>query len=115
MNMFKKLLSTVLLLVVVPVISLAGSYSKDLPQKLMANAKVSEAEAAVTALSKVSGGEIKAVEIESEGGKLIYSYEIRVKGRAGIEEVNIDAITGKLIGVEHENAATEKKEAAQEK
>lgn len=93
----------------------AASYKKELPAKLVAKAKVTEAAAAATALAKVPGGKITGVELEEEGGKLIYSYDITVAGKSGTDEVHVDAISGKVTGVEHEDAASEKKEADDEK
>ena len=79
---------------------------------LLKLATIRPAAAEASALAKIPGGSIRAAEIEKEGGKLIYSFEIKVAGRPGIEEVNVDATNGKVIGVEHEDAATESKEAA---
>jgi len=90
-------------------------YPKDLPAALVKQAKVSEADAARKALAAVPNGEIKAVELESEGGRLIYSYELKVKGHAGIEEVNVNAVTGVVVNTEHEGAAAERNEAAHER
>jgi len=78
-------------------------------------ATVSEHDAAKAAEASVKHGRIQAVELEDEGGKLIYSYELKVAGKSGVEEVNVDARTGKVVNVEHETAKSEKKEAAQEK
>jgi hypothetical protein len=50
-----------------------------------------------------------------EKGKLQYSYDIKIPGKSGIEEVNVSAVDGSVLGVEHESPATEKKEAAAEK
>ena len=57
---------------------------------------------------------IEGVELEKEKGKLIYSYDIKTAGKSGIDEVNIDAMTGKIIAFEHESPAAEKKEAAED-
>jgi hypothetical protein len=92
-----------------------ASYKRDLPAALVKRATVAEPDAARTAESRVKHGRIHAVELENEGGKLIYSYELKVAGKSGIEEVNVDAKTGKVVSTEHETAKTEKKEAAQEK
>lgn len=92
-----------------------AAYKKEIPAKLAAKAKVAESAAAATALAKVPGGKIVGVELEQEGGKLIYSYDIKVTGKSGTEEVHVDAATGAVLGVEHEDAAGEKKEAAEEK
>ena len=57
---------------------------------------------------------IEAVELEVENGKLMYSYDMKTAGKSGIDEVNVDARSGKIIGFAHESPATEKKEAADE-
>ena len=91
------------------------SYKRDVPAKLAKLAKISEDSAAKVAHAKIPNGKIEAVELESENGKLQYSYDIKVAGKSGIEEVNVNAMDGTLIGVEHESTATVKKERAAEK
>jgi uncharacterized membrane protein YkoI len=81
---------------------------------LQAEAKVSEATARATALAQVPNGTVKSSELEREKGKLIYSYDITVPGKTGIEEVNVNAIDGSVVGKEHETPKSEKKEAAAE-
>jgi len=81
---------------------------------LMKEAKVSEATARVTALAQVPNGTVKSSEIERENGKLIYSFDITVPGKTGIEEVNVNAIDGAVVGREHETPKSEKKEAKSE-
>jgi uncharacterized membrane protein YkoI len=90
-------------------------YKRDLPAALVKQATVSESDAAKAAEARVKHGRIQAVELEDEGGKLIYSYELKVAGKSGVEEVNVDARTGKVVNTEHENAKSEAREAAQEK
>ena len=82
--------------------------------KLKAEAKITEAAAIASARKVVPTGKIESAEIEREGGKLIYSFDIKVPGKSGIEEVNVDAMTGALIAHEHETPKAEKKEAAME-
>ena len=82
--------------------------------KLKAEAKVKEAEAIAIARKEVPTGKIESGEIERENGKLIYSFDIKVPGKSGIEEVNVDATTGSLVAHEHETPKAEKKEAAME-
>ncbi len=77
-------------------------------------AKVPEAQARATALREVPGGRVSSEELEREGGHLIYSYDIVVAGKPGIEEVHVDALSGALLAHEHENAAAEAGEARQE-
>ena len=67
-----------------------------------------------TALAQVPNGSVKAVELEREHGKLIYSYDITVPGKTGIEEVAVNAIDGSVVAHEHETPKMERKEAAQE-
>ena len=73
-------------------------------------AKIAEADARKTALAAVPGGRVQSHELEREKGKLIYSYDIKVAGKSGIEEVNVDAITGAIVAHEHEDAKAEAKE-----
>jgi uncharacterized iron-regulated membrane protein len=83
--------------------------------KLKAQAKVTAEQAMATALAQVPNGKVTSAEIEREKGKLLYSFDIATAGKSGIDEVQVDAITGKLIGgVEHESPAAEQKEAAKE-
>ena len=90
-------------------------YKRDLPAALVKQATVAETEAAKTALATVQNGRIQAVELENENGRLIYSYELKVPGKSGIEEVNVNAKTGAVVNTEHESPAAERGEAKQEK
>ena len=85
---------------------------------LRKEAKIAEADARKTALAAVPGGKVQSHELEREKGKLIYSYDIKVAGKSGIEEVNVDAMTGEIVAHQHEDAkaeAKEKKAEAKEK
>jgi uncharacterized membrane protein YkoI len=77
---------------------------------LLAQAKVTDDAAREAALARVPGGSIVKAELEQEKGKLIYSYDVAVPGKDGIEEVTVDASTGAVLAVEHESAAEEAKE-----
>jgi uncharacterized membrane protein YkoI len=81
---------------------------------LLAQAKIKPEDARRTALAKVPMGRIKSAEIEMEKDKLVYSFDIKVPKKSGVEEVLVDALTGDVVSVEHESAAAEKKEQAQE-
>ena len=81
---------------------------------LHAAAKVSEDSARVIALAAVPGATVKDGELEKEKGKLIWSFDLKVAGKKGVEEVQVDAITGKIVSREHESVAAETKEAAAE-
>ena len=82
--------------------------------KLKAEAKVSEADAIATAQKEVPDGKIESAEIEREGGKLIYSFDVKQPHKSGIEEVNVDALTGTVVKKEHESAKQEKAEMKKE-
>ena len=77
---------------------------------LRKEAKIAEADARKTALAAVPGGKVQSHELERENGHLIYSYDIKVRGKSGIEEVNVDAMTGAIVAHEHEDAKAEAKE-----
>jgi Predicted membrane protein len=81
---------------------------------LQKEAKISEATARATALKEVPNGTVKSSELEREGGKLIYSYDITVPGKTGIDEVNVNAIDGTVVAKQHESPKAEKAEAVKE-
>jgi len=78
--------------------------------KLKAEAKIKGDSAKKIALAQVPNGKIRSAEIENENGKLIYSFDVKVKGKSGVEEVNVDALTGAVVGTKHETAKAEKAE-----
>ena len=84
---------------------------------LQKEAKISMEKAKEIALKHVKkGSRIASSELEREHGKLIYSFDITTK--KGVTEVNVDAITGKIVDTHHESAAkeaAEKKQESQEK
>lgn len=77
--------------------------------------KLSLASARAIASAKVPGGHIKSHELEREHGHLIYSFDFVVPGKSGIDEVNVDAMNGAVLAVEHEGPKAERREKAQEK
>ena len=89
-----------------------AAYKKDIPAALAKKAKISEPEAAAAVMARVPKGHIEAMELENEDGKFIYSYDVKTPGKSGTDEVHVDAMTGKVIGLVHETPAMEKKEAA---
>ena len=88
----------------------AGRYARNVPAALAAEAKVSEDSAVRVASSRVPKGQVRAIELERENGRLIYSLEMRLPGKQGVDEVNVDARDGALVGIEHENAKAEARE-----
>ncbi|HXN76884.1 MAG TPA: PepSY domain-containing protein [Gemmatimonadaceae bacterium] len=81
---------------------------------LQKEAKISEATARATALKEFPTGTVKSSELERENGKLIYSYDITVPGKTGIDEVNVNAIDGSVVAKQHETPKSEKTEAIKE-
>lgn len=79
--------------------------------ELQKEARMSMADARAMAMTEVPGAKVQAGEIEREGGKLIYSFDMKVPHKSGIDEVNIDAMTGKLVSKQHETPKAERAEA----
>jgi len=74
--------------------------------------KITMAEARATALKKAPG-KVTSEELENEKGKWIYSFDIATS-KTGVTEVNVDAMNGKVVDAQHENAAKEAAEKKQE-
>jgi hypothetical protein len=80
--------------------------------ELLNQAKISKETALATALAKVPGGTVKEGELEKEHGKLIWSFNFAIPDSQDIKEVNVNAITGEVVGdVETETPADQAKEA----
>ena len=90
------------------------TYKRDIPDSLSREASVTEAAALATAQQRVPKGRVDALELEREKGVLMYSFDFKVPGKSGIDEVNVDAKTGAVLHVEHESPAAERKEAAED-
>jgi uncharacterized membrane protein YkoI len=80
---------------------LAGCETENESQ-LQAKAKISNADAQAIALTKVPNGTLKDSELEREHGKLIWSFGFTTPDSKDITEVNVDALTGDVVNVEHE-------------
>ncbi len=97
-----------------PVARAQHAYKKDIPASLAKQAKITEPAAAKIAQKRVPKGTIDGVELEREGGHLIYSYEFKVPGKTGIDEINVNAVSGAIVSTEHEAPGAEAKEEAAE-
>lgn len=62
---------------------------------------------------KRAPGNVESGELEREHGRLVYSFDIR-NAKGTITEVQVSAITGKVVRVEHENKKKEADEKRQE-
>ena len=81
--------------------------------KLTKQAKITMEQAQETALKRAPG-KVESSELEREHGKLVYSFDIR-NARGTITEVQVSAITGKIVRVEHESRQQEAAEKKKEK
>ena len=84
--------------------------------KLAKQAKITKEKAQEIALKRAPGT-VESGELEREHGKLVYSFDIR-NAKGTIDEVQVSAITGKVVRVEHENKkqeAAEKRKESKEK
>lgn len=62
-------------------------------------------------LSRVPGSQVLSSELEQEGGRLVYSFDLKNSSKPGLDEVLVDAITGAVVSVKHESPAQEADEA----
>lgn len=115
-------LSSLALAIALPVLAQAQAANPTTPKprhesqaQLQKEARISLAAATATAQAAAPNGKIASHEIERERGKLIYSFDIKTAGKSGIDEVNVDAMTGTVIEKVHESPADEAKEKAADK
>ena len=59
-------------------------------------------------------GRIQGEELEFEGGKWIYSFDLKSAKDKRVHEVHVDAISGKVLDVHTETARDEQKEAIED-
>jgi uncharacterized membrane protein YkoI len=91
------------------------STGRETQAELKAQAKITQAEAEKTALTKVPDGKIKEAELENERGILIWSFDISMPSSKSITEVQVDAKTGKIVSTEVETPEDQAKESAADK
>ena len=80
----------------------APAYRREVSATLARQARISEDSARGIAMRRIPGGVVQALELERENGHLIYSFDLKIAGHSGIEEVNVDALNGRVLAVEHE-------------
>ena len=83
--------------------------------QLMSQAKVSKDDALATAQAKVPNGTVKEAELEKEHGRLIWSFGFATPDTKTITEVNVNAIDGSIVNIEHETPENENKEGDNDK
>jgi len=73
-------------------------------------AKITKQQATATALARVPDGKIREAELEREGGKLVWSFDIARPGTKDITEIQVDAKTGEIVS---QTTETPKHEASE--
>src|SRR5216117_1921332 len=91
------------LTIVAAVTCAAGSLAaqeptRNVPDSLVAKAKISEDSARAIALKRVPGT-LQSTELERERGRLMYDFKIQRTGRNGTTEVEVSAMNGKVVAV----------------
>jgi uncharacterized membrane protein YkoI len=105
----------VILLASVSVLTLSQALAEQGSQAgLQAQAKISREEATNTARAHVPNGNVVSAELEREHGKLVWSFDLAQSGKPGATEIQVDALTGKIVSVKHESAEQEAAEASKE-
>ncbi|NML43194.1 PepSY domain-containing protein [Ramlibacter sp. G-1-2-2] len=104
-----------------PALALAGALSlthavaaEPSQAQLQAQARIGQDQAERTALALVPNGKVHSSELEREHGKLVWSFDISQDGSRDMTEVQVDALTGKVVSKKKESAAQEAAEAAKE-
>ncbi len=92
---------------VAPAAAQRPAYKRDVPPRLLRQAKVSEDSALKVAQARIPTGTVQALALQGGGkGNLFWSFNFAVPNQPGSYKVNVDAKTGALMGrVEHETAA----------
>jgi hypothetical protein len=78
------------------------------------HAKISKEQATQIVSSQVPGGTVKEGELEKEGGRWIWSFDVATAGTANITEIHVDANTGEIVRKEIETPKDEASEAKSE-
>ncbi len=64
-------------------------------------AKVSPEAAQSAALARVPNGSVRAMQLKVERGTMLYIYDISAPGGSGLEEVQVSAVDGQVVSVQH--------------
>jgi uncharacterized membrane protein YkoI len=96
-------------LAVLAIFVTCGAQAKQTPPEN----RVSIEKARAAALHRFKG-KIQGEELEFEGGKWIYSFDLKTPKDKLVHEIHVDAISGKVINSHTETASDEKKELQEE-
>ncbi len=99
---YRGLMSTVLL---VSALGFAADATvKEEAPGLFKRAKITAQAAMTTAHAKVPNATIAKAILEEHKGVLHYTFEMKVEGKAGTEEVQVDALSGQILSMSREPA-----------
>lgn len=114
--MFK---TTVSLLTLAAVLPLSHAFAAQPSQaQLQAQARITQEQATQAALARVPHAKVQSAELEREHGRLIWSFDLAQDGRSGVTEIQVDAVSGKIVSQKRESSsqeAAETRKEAQEK
>ena len=77
----------------------APGATRNVPDSLVSQAKINEDSARAVALKRVPGT-VQGVALEHERGRLMWDFKVQRNGRKGTTEVEVNAMTGKVIAVQ---------------
>jgi len=98
-----RLLSTITLVAGLTLVAGTANLSaqapmRQVPDSLVAKAKVNEDSARGIALKRVPGS-VEGVKLYTKSGKLEWVFGVKPKGKTNVERVSIDAMTGHVLSV----------------
>jgi len=76
----------------------APAPTRNVPDSLMSKAKISEDSARAVALKRVPGT-VQDTELSREHRRLVWEFKIQRNGRKGTTEVEVNAMTGRVVSV----------------
>jgi uncharacterized membrane protein YkoI len=77
--------------------------------------KITKEQATKIALTRVPDGKIKSAELETEHGKLIWSFDISRPKTANITEIQVDAKKGDIVSEQTETPGQQATESQEDK
>jgi hypothetical protein len=93
----------------------APIFAEPSQSELMKQAKIGKKQAEKIALRQVPNGRFANEELEQENGKLVWSFDIAKVGTKNITEVQVDAVSGKIVSTKLETPADQAAEAKADK
>lgn len=110
--MFKATVSLLALAAVLPLSHAMAAQPTE--AQLQSQARITREQATQAALARVPHGKIQSAELEREHGRLVWSFDLAQDGETGVTEIQVDAVTGKIVSHKRESASQEAAEARKE-